>query len=119
MFEGENYYGEFSKTVKAKTKAAVTKPAKVTGLKASSKSSAVTLKWNKVSKAGGYQIYRLNTKTGKYTKLATVKGETKTSYSNTKLTKKKTYKYKVRAYKTSGGKTVYGAFSTPVKMTVK
>ena len=119
VFEGENYYGEFSKPVKAKTKAVVTKPAKVTGLKASSKSSAVTLKWNKVSKAGGYQIYRLNTKTGKYTKLATVKGETKTSYSNTKLTKKKTYKYKVRAYKTSGGKTVYGAFSSPVKMTVK
>ena len=118
-FQGENYYGEFSEAVKAKTKAAVSAPAKVTGVKASSKSSAATLKWNKVSKASGYQIYRLNTKTGKYTKLATVRGETKTSYSNTKLTKKKTYKYKIRAYKTSGGKTVYGAFSAVVKVTVK
>jgi hypothetical protein len=72
-----------------------------------------------VSRATGYQIYRLNTKTGKYEKLTTVKGASKCTYKNTKLTKGKSYTYKVRAYKTYEGKTYVGGYSSAVKITVK
>lgn len=95
---------------------AVTNPAKVKSLKLSTKNAAVTVKWSKVSGATGYQIYRLNTKTGKYTKIAAVKG---TSYQNTKLKKGATYRYKVRAYKTVNKKNYYGAFSSTAAMKVK
>lgn len=119
VYNGKNCYGSYSDVKKAVTTKAVTKPAKVKSLKASSKASAVTLTWGKVSKAGGYQVYRYDTKTKKYVKIATVKGETKVSYKNTRLTKGTTYKYKVRAYKTVNGKTYYGAYSTVVTIKAK
>ena len=96
-----------------------TKPGQTKSLKASSKSSAVTLKWNKVTRASGYQIYRYNSKTKKYEKLATVKGNATFSYKNTKLKKGTTVKYKVRAYKTYNGTNYYGAFSDIVSIKVK
>jgi hypothetical protein len=112
--DGTNYYGSFCTVAKA-----MTKPAKVKELKLTTKSSAVTLTWNKVARATGYQIYRLNKTTGKYEKLATVKGAAACTYKNTKLTKGSCYTYKVRAYKTYNGKNYYGSFSTAVKITVK
>ena len=96
-----------------------TKPGQTKSLKASSKSSAVTLKWNKVTRASGYQVYRYNSKTKKYEKLATVKGNATFSYKNTKLKKGTTVKYKVRAYKTYNGTNYYGAFSDIVSIKVK
>ena len=96
-----------------------TKPGQTKSLKASSKSSAVTLKWNKVTRASGYQIYRYNSKTKKYEKLATVKGNATFFYKNTKLKKGTTVKYKVRAYKTYNGTNYYGAFSDIVSIKVK
>lgn len=96
-----------------------TKPGQTKSLKASSKSSAVTLTWNKVTRASGYQVYRYNSKTKKYEKLATVKGNTTFSYKNTKLKKGTTVKYKVRAYKTYNGTNYYGAFSDIVSIKVK
>jgi GH25 family lysozyme M1 (1,4-beta-N-acetylmuramidase) len=111
---GTKYFGAYS-TVLTTT----TKPAKVKELKLTTKSSAVTLSWKKVSRATGYQIYRLNKKTGKYEKLTTVKSANTCTYKNTKLTKGSSYTYKVRAYKTYNGKNYYGSFSTAVKITVK
>lgn len=96
-----------------------TKPGQTKSLKASSKSSAVTLKWNKVTRASGYQVYRYNSKTKKYEKFATVKGNATFSYKNTKLKKGTTVKYKVRAYKTYNGTNYYGAFSDIVSIKVK
>jgi fibronectin type 3 domain-containing protein len=112
--EGTNYFGAYSAVT-----ASVTKPAKVNGLTLSTKSSAVTLTWNKVSRATGYKIYRLNTKTGKYERIAIVKGAATCTYKDTKLTKDKTYTYKVRAYKTYDGKNYHGSYSTEVKIKVK
>jgi fibronectin type 3 domain-containing protein len=112
--DGTNYYGSFCTAAKA-----VTKPAKVKELKLTTKSSAVTLSWKKVSRVTGYQIYRLNKKTGEYEKLTTVKSANTCTYKNTKLTKGNSYTYKVRAYKTYNGKNYYGSFSTAVKITVK
>ena len=126
--KGKNYTGKSSTAVKGTTKTAAkpakpvkpaakpAKPAKVKTLKLSTKASAVTLQWSKVSGATGYQVYRLNTKTGKYTKIAAVRG---TSYRNTKLKKGATYRYKVCAYKTVSKKNYYGAFSNTTAIKVK
>lgn len=96
-----------------------TKPAQTKNLKAATKSSAVTLTWSKVARAGGYRIYRYNSKTKKYEKIATVKGNKTFSYKNTKLKKGSTMKYKVRAYKTYNGTNYYGAYSEVVSIKVK
>lgn len=96
-----------------------TKPAQTKNLKAATKSSAVTLTWSKVARAGGYQIYRYNSKTKKYEKIATVKGNKTFSYKNMKLKKGSTMKYKVRAYKTYNGTNYYGAYSEVVSIKVK
>lgn len=83
---------------------------KVSGLSASKKSStSATVKWSKATNASGYEIYRATSKSGSYSK---VKTTTSTSYTNTGLAKKKTYYYKVRAYKNVGNTKVYGAFSS-------
>lgn len=96
-----------------------TKPAQTKNLKAATKSSAVTLTWSKVASAGGYRIYRYNSKTKKYEKIATVKGNKTFSYKDTKLKKGSTMKYKVRAYKTYNGTNYYGAYSEVVSIKVK
>ena len=96
-----------------------TKPVQTKNLKAATKSSAVTLTWSKVARADGYRIYRYNSKTKKYEKIATVKGNKTFSYKNTKLKKGSTMKYKVRAYKTYNGTNYYGAYSEVVSIKVK
>ena len=64
-----------------------------------------------VEGASGYEIYRATSKSGKYSKVATI---TNTSYTNTKLSSSKTYYYKVRAYRTVSGKKVYSSYTTVV-----
>lgn len=69
--------------------------------------NSVTLKWNKVKNAKGYEIYYSAKKSSGYKKLATVKSGNTTSYKAKKLTTGKKYYFKVRAY--SGTKK--GSFS--------
>lgn len=76
----------------------------------SNKQKRITIPWKKVSKADGYQIYRAASKKGKYKKIKTVKASVK-KYTD-KVSSGKTYYYKIRAYKKSGGKVVYGKFSS-------
>ena len=100
------------KTVSGYTKAVAVKTslAKVTGLTVkNNKKGSVKLSWKKVEGATGYKVYQYNTKTKKYTKIATVKS---TSYTKTKLKTKTTYRYKVRAYKNVGKTTVHGSYSS-------
>lgn len=73
--------------------------------------------WKNVYKADGYQIYYKTSASGTYKKLATVKGNSKTSY--TKAGQSGTYYYRIRAYRTIGSKTVYGYFSSEKKATLK
>lgn len=83
--------------------------------------STVSIKWKKVTGANGYTIYRSASKNGKYVKLTTVKGVSKTSYTDKKLSTGKTYYYKVKAYRNVDGKKIYGGFSNidSVKLTLK
>lgn len=85
-------------------------PAKVK-IKSAKRTSAkkAKIKINKVTGASGYQISYSTSK--KYTKKATTTLKTrKTTYTLKKLKNKKYY-VKVRAYKLSGNKTVYGKWS--------
>ena len=73
-----------------------------------------TLKWNAVSGAAKYEVYRARSKDGDYIKYSTVTG---TSYTNTSyLANGTTYYYKVRALGSDGS---YGPYSTPVSVTYK
>lgn len=88
-------------------------PGKVKG---SSKSGKVTVKWRKVSKAGGYRIYRSTSGKGRYKKAGDTK---KNTYTDKNVKKKKTYYYKVKTWKKVDGKKVYSDFSKAFKIRVK
>ena len=73
-----------------------------------------TLKWNAVSGAAKYEVYRARSKDGDYIKYSTVTG---TSYTNTSYIENgNTYYYKVRALDASG---TAGAWSSVVSVTYK
>ena len=73
-----------------------------------------TLKWNAVTGAAKYEVYRSYSENGPYTKYSTVTG---TSYTNTAyLENGTTYYYRVRALNSSG---VAGAYSSVVSVTYK
>ena len=73
-----------------------------------------TLKWNAVSGAAKYEVYRARSKDGTYTKYSTVTG---TSYTNTRYIEDgNTYYYKVRALDADG---TAGAWSSVVSVTYK
>ncbi len=83
-----------SATARLKTPVATAKRVSATSIK---------VKWNKVSGATGYTIYRASSKTGTYKKIAAVKSSV-TSYTNKNLTNGKNYYYKVVA---TGKKAAY------------
>lgn len=85
-------------------------PGKVKFTKLTAKNSKATLKWKKVSGASGYLIYRSDRSDGGFKCINSLSGR-KTGYTNTKLKKGQTYYYRIRAYKKSGKKRIYGDFS--------
>ena len=88
-------------------------------LKAASYSyNKVKLSWDEVSGAGGYELYRATSKTGKFQKVAAIAAE-KTSYINTGLTCGKTYWHKLRAYQVKNGKKVYSKYSKNISCYAK
>ncbi|MDE6957176.1 MAG: L,D-transpeptidase family protein [Lachnospiraceae bacterium] len=78
-------------------------------------STKIVLKWNRTAGASGYEVFRSTAKNGKYTKLKTITKGNITEWTNTGLKKGKIYYYKVRAYRTMGGKKVYGYSSAAFK----
>lgn len=72
--------------------------------------SKMTLKWDKISGASGYQIQRYNDSKRKYVTVKTIKKGSTTSYTNSGLKKNKTYKYRMRSYKTVRGKKIYSYY---------
>ncbi len=105
--EGKKLSSPYSSIVSAKP--ALKTPTSIKAEKASS--TSIKVSWGKVSGASGYEVYRATSKYGSYTKVTATNS---VSYTNTKLTKGKTYYYKVRAYRTVSGKKVYSSFSSVV-----
>lgn len=108
------------KPTKKPTKTQTVKVAAVKGVKVKNvKKLKAVVSWKKVSKASGYEVYRANKKKGKFKKIATIKKGSIVKYTNKKLKKKKSYFFKIRAYRVSGKKKVYGKYSSTVKVTIK
>lgn len=108
------YYYKVTATLLDGTTTAEATASKVRPVPASAKVSTaagsrkITVKWGKVTGAGGYCVYRATSKNGSYKKVKTM---TCTKFVNTKLKKGKTYYYKVKAYRTVSGKKVFGGWS--------
>ena len=99
------------------TPKSITAPSKPTKIKAkNSKKKSVTLSWKKVNGATGYQVqYAANTAFAK----KKLKSTKKNKLVFKKLKKKKTYSFRVRAYKLGNNVKVYGSWSKAKKVKIK
>lgn len=100
----KNYYSGYTNLTVS------TKPGTPT-LKVSAGTNKATLTWNKQSGATGYIVYMSTSKNGVYSKVATIKGGSKSNYTKKNLKKGKAYYFKVRAYVTVNKNNIYGAYS--------
>lgn len=103
--------GGNKKTLKCKVTVG---PSKVKSVRVSSGKKKVKIRWKKTSGSNGYEVYYAITRDGSYKKLAAT-----TATSCTKKMKKGTYYVKVRSYKTSGSKKLYGSFSGIKEVTIR
>ena len=97
----------------------VKKPGKVKKVRVkSSKKRTMTVRFKKIKKAAGYQIcYSRNKKWKKAKKIIVKASSSKKTIK--KLKRKKTYYVRVRAYRKSGKKKLYGAWSAVKKVKIK
>ena len=106
---GKNVYGAYSGKVTA-----FTKPATPSGLEGSqSGKTGISLKWNSVGGASGYEVYSYDAVNGKWIYEGTT---TKTSYTDKGIKSTSHYKYRVRAYRLAGEKKHYGEFCESVNV---
>ena len=95
-------------------------PKKVTISKLkNSKGKKAVLTWKKDTSVTGYEIYCSTKKSSGYKLETTITKNKTTSYTDKKLTKGRTYYYKVRAYKKVNGKKIYGSYSGVKSVTIK
>lgn len=82
------------------------------------KPNQAAISWEPVSGASGYELWRAESQDGKYERLC---AKAAVTYADKGLKSKKTYYYKVRAFQTLEGKTLYSDFSkaVSVKITAK
>ena len=104
---GKKYYGKYSSVI-----ASATTPSTPTITVKSPSTKTVKVTWNKITGASGYEIYRKTGSSGTYSRIKTVTSGSTLSYTNSSLTKGKTYYYKVRAYKNVNGKKLYSSYSS-------
>lgn len=109
---GTKVYGEYSTVVSAAPKLSAPSGVKATV----SSATSVTVSWNKVTGATGYEVWRSEKKDSGFSKTGSV---TETSRKCPGLTSGKTYYFKVRAYKEVNGTKVYSAYSTVVSAVPK
>lgn len=92
-------------------------PAKVRDFKAAAKSAkSIKLSWSSVKGATGYKVYKYNSKTKKYTEIASTKGTT-TTIKNLKAGTG--YKFYIKAYTKVGDKNYMSAGYTKLSVTTK
>jgi GH25 family lysozyme M1 (1,4-beta-N-acetylmuramidase)/fibronectin type 3 domain-containing protein len=103
-YNGEKLTGEISDELKTRTN-----PAKVESLTATGRTSkSITLSFTKQKRVTGYIVYRYNAKTGKWKQIGI---STNGTFTDDTVAANTSYKYRVRAYKESGGATYYGKYS--------
>lgn len=91
-----------------------TLPATVTNLRVKSQSTGnINIQWDRVPRATGYVIYRMDSSTnGKYKLYKVVKGNNSISFNDTGLKAGRCYYYRVRAYRALLDKNFYGGYPT-------
>jgi fibronectin type 3 domain-containing protein len=103
-YDGEKLMGEDSAVLTARTN-----PVKVKKLITTAQTSkSISLKFTKQARVTGYLVYRYNASTGKWKKIGT---STDGTFTDDTVAANTSYKYRVRAYKESGGVTYYGKYS--------
>lgn len=123
---GKTYYYKIQargakNNIKAKYSAVISctnAPSVTKGLKLSSKSkTSLNLTWARQAGVTGYKIYQY--KNSKWIEIKTIKNYYTTSNTIKGLASGTTYKFKIRAYKTSNKKIAYGAYSKVVTVSTK
>lgn len=71
----------------------------------------VKLSWKEIGGAQGYQVYRKEGEDGKYKRIKTLKGLTKTSFQDKNALPGKVYYYKVRAYLKLSSGNIYSSYA--------
>lgn len=94
----------------------ITAPGKATIRKISSKTSSVTISWDEVNTASGYQVSYSSSKNGLFQIADKIK---ETKFTIKGLKKGKTYYFKVNAYITSNDKTEFGIDSNIKSIKIK
>lgn len=80
-----------------------------------SRQNQISVEWNRITGANGYQVYTSTSVNGEYKKSATI-GAGKTKHT-LKVANGKTVYIKIRAFRNSNGSKKYGGFSSPKKGT--
>lgn len=104
IVNGKKIYGEYSSVEEAKTKAKAPKLRSV-----SSSKDKISVKWNKVTGAAGYEVY-VRKDNGKYTLLKSTSSKT-SGLTIKKISKKTKYSFKIKAYRTIGKQKIYSSWS--------
>lgn len=108
-----------TKDGKFKKKTVITVKPKAPDFTLSSTKRTATIEYKKVSGADGYQIYRADSKNGKYYKIADRAQKKMGICTSYKLKAKHTYYYKIRTYQTVNGKKLYSSYSAVKKVKTK
>ncbi len=111
----KNGYAYCTSPLSARTRGVILKAPTLKVSRVSKKYAKLT--WKKNSKATGYAIYRSTKKNSGYKKIATVT-KTKKTYTDKTVKKKKTYYYRIKAYKKLDGQVFYGVKSLKVKIKI-
>ncbi|MDC7288758.1 discoidin domain-containing protein [Blautia schinkii] len=105
----KNYSVKSAYTDKMTVTVKVTLPAPKVTAQGKTKTS-IQVKWNKLSGATGYAVYRKTGKNGSWSRIYTANSKT-LSYVDKKVKKDTQYYYMVRGYKKVNGKNIYGIYS--------
>lgn len=114
--KARNAYSYCTSPLSGSTRGIILKAPTVTAKRISKKYARLT--WKKNTKATGYVIYRSTKKNSGFKKIATVRTNTKVSYTDKTVKKNKTYYYRIKAYKKLDGKIFYGVKSLRVEIKI-
>ncbi len=99
-------YGNYSATVTARTNPSVIKGVKIAG----KAKDALRLSWTKNTSAQGYIVEMY--KGEKWVRVAKITNNSTTTFRKSGLTKNTTYKFRAKAYYTSGSTALYGGYAS-------